>query len=147
MQRIGIFGFSVGGQIAIRAAAETDLIRAVFADEPGFVTIKDAPPPIATWEILLYTSNWIDYKGMQLWTGVQEPPGIVEVIDKLAPRPIILVATGGLGNRLIHHYYDLAKEPKTLWEIPEASHGESLSARPQEYEEKLVSFYENALLR
>jgi pimeloyl-ACP methyl ester carboxylesterase len=147
MNRIGIFGFSVGGQIAIRAAADMDTIQAVFADDPGFVTIKDAPPPHTIGERILYIINWFDYKGMQLWTGIQEPPGIVEIINKLAPRPLFLVATGGLGNRLIHHYYDLAKEPKTLWEIPEASHGKGLSTRPQEYEHKLVDFYKNALLR
>jgi len=146
LERIGIFGFSVGGQIAIRAAAETNLIQAVFADDPGFVTVNDAPPPTATWERLMYLVNWMDFKGMQLWTGAHEPAGIVEVISDISPRPLFLVATGGLGNRLIHHYYNLAKEPKTLWEIPEASHGSSLSVRPQEYEEKMVAFYENSLL-
>jgi pimeloyl-ACP methyl ester carboxylesterase len=147
MKRIGIFGFSVGGQIAIRAATETDLIQAVFTDDPGFVTIKDAPPPATTWERLMYTVNWLDYKGMQLWTGAKEPPGVVEVIKELSPRPLFLVASGGLGNRLMHHYYNLAEEPKTLWEILEASHGTSLSARPQEYEEKMVDFYESSLLK
>jgi pimeloyl-ACP methyl ester carboxylesterase len=146
-EHIGIFGFSIGGQIAIRVASEIGQIQAIFADDPGFVTVKDAPPPTTTWERLMYLTNWIDFKGMQLWTGVHEPPGVVEVINELSPRPLFLVATGGPGNRLMHHYYELAGEPKTLWEIPEATHGKSLTARPQEYEEKMVAFYENSLLK
>jgi hypothetical protein len=36
----------VGGQIAIGAAAQSDKIMAVVADDPGFVTMRDAPLPI-----------------------------------------------------------------------------------------------------
>ncbi len=147
MEHIGIFGFSVGGQIAIRAAARTDQIKAVFVDDPGYVTIKDAPPPTSNLLRLLYMINWLDYKGMQLWTGAQEPPGVIEAIGVISPRPLFLAASGGLGNSLMHHYYEYAKEPKSFWEIPEASHGKSFTARPQEYEEKMVDFFENALLR
>jgi len=147
MNRIGIFGFSVGGQIAIRATSELELIQAVFADDPGFVTIKDAPPPSTTWENLLYAVNWLDYKGMQIWTGAQEPLGVVEVIGSISPRPLFLVETGGPGKRLIQHYFELANDPKTLWIIPEASHGNSLTAHPQEYEGKMVSFFDRYLLR
>jgi dipeptidyl aminopeptidase/acylaminoacyl peptidase len=43
-ERIGILGFSLGGQIALRAAAAMDDIKAVVGEEPGFVTLRDVPP-------------------------------------------------------------------------------------------------------
>ncbi len=147
LERIGVFGFSVGGQIAIRAAAETNDLRAIIADDPGFVTVADAPSPANASEKLTYLVNWLDVKGMQLATGASQPPGVAQVIGDISPRPLLLISTGtGLGSRLAKHYYQLAGEPKTLWEIPETYHGGGLIARPGEYETQMVTFFDQFLL-
>ena len=147
-ERIGILGFSIGGQIALRAAAQSDRLKAVVADDPGFVKIEDAPPPTSLYERVLYLVNWIDTRGIELRTGVTAPPGVVEVIDDIAPQPLLLIATGqDLGRRLVRHFYDRAHMPKMLWEIPEASHGEQFAARPEEYEQRVVAFFDQALLK
>ncbi len=146
--RIGILGFSIGGQVAIRATAENNAIRAVVADDPGFVRIEDAPPLISWYENVVYAVNWIDNRGVELRTGVPAPPGIVPVVGKIAPRPILFIATGQAeGYRLVKHFYDLAGEPKSFWQIPEAAHGEQVGLRPQEYEYKISSFFDAALLK
>ncbi len=145
--RIGILGFSIGGQIAIRAAAQNQRLKAVIADDPGFVTGDDAPPPASFTEWPIYAMTWVDCKGIELRTGVTPPPGVVRVIGQIAPRPLLLIATGqDMGYRLIQHYYDLAGEPKTLWQIPETYHGGELSARPQEYAQRVTAFFDQALL-
>ncbi|MEW5873105.1 MAG: alpha/beta fold hydrolase [Chloroflexota bacterium] len=147
--RIGIFGFSVGGQIAIRAAAQDQRLSAIFADDPGFITIQDAPPPTNNLERAVYAMNWVDTKGMQIATGfIPQPPLVSQVIGSLSPRPLFLVATGAFpaNARMGQHYYDLAGEPKTLWVIPEAGHGGTFSARPEEYAAKLQEFFDQALL-
>jgi hypothetical protein len=46
----------------------------------------------------------------------------------------------------LHHHLDAAHEPKELWIIPEAGHIGGLSARPQEYEERVVGFFDQWLL-
>ena len=146
-ERIGILGFSIGGQIALRAAAQSDRLKAVVGDDPGFVKIEDAPPPTSLSERLIYLVNWVDTKGIELHTGVAAPPGVVEVIGDIAPRPLFLIDTGqGMGRRLIRHFYDRARMPKTLWEIPEASHGGQFAARPEEYEQRVVAFFGQALM-
>jgi len=43
--------------------------------------------------------------------------------------------------------YELAGEPKTLWEIPETYHGGQFNARPAEYEAKMVEFFDTYLLQ
>lgn len=145
--RSGILGFSVGGQIALRAAAETQRIQAVVADDPGFVTVRDAPPPATIGERLIYIVNLVDAWGVSLRTGIRPPSGVPQAIDKIAPRPILFISTGqGLAQRLIRHYYSLAGEPKSLWEIPETHHGGQVRARPEEYEQKVVEFFSSTLL-
>ena len=43
-------------------------------------------------------------------------------------------------------FYAAAREPKALWEIPEAGHVGGIDARPQEYERRVVGFFDDALL-
>jgi len=148
-KRIGIYGFSVGGQVALRAAAEMDAFRAVAVDGPGLVTVRDAPPTESFGERLIYVVNRIDNLGVQLRTGLRPPRGVAEVIGDISPRPLFLIATGlddDLGRRLAEHYYDLAGEPKTLWVLPEATHNTVFESRPEEFEQRIVAFFTQALL-
>ncbi len=145
--RIGILGFSIGGQIAIRATAEYKQIQAVIADDPGFVTVDDAPAPVNTQDRLLYLVSWVDARGVSLWTGIPIPAGVPEAITNISPRPIMFIDTGqSEGQALIRHFYEVADEPKLLWEIPETYHGGQFEARPLEYEEKMIEFFDVALL-
>jgi hypothetical protein len=44
-------------------------------------------------------------------------------------------------------YYRLAGEPKQIWKIPDARHIQGITAHPKEYERRVVSFFDDALLR
>jgi fermentation-respiration switch protein FrsA (DUF1100 family) len=145
--RVGILGFSVGGQVALRAAAQADEIAAVVAEEPGLARCQDIPELVSLDERLTALSYWLGFKGIAWRTGVPPPSAVVAVIGDIAPRPILLIATGqDVGLRLVKHYYARAGEPKTLWEIPETGHGIGSVAHPVEYEERVVSFFNQALL-
>jgi pimeloyl-ACP methyl ester carboxylesterase len=145
--RIGILGFSIGGQIAIRAAAEYAQIKVIIADDPGFVTIEDAPAPTNYSLQFTHLVSWVDSRIISLLTGIPIPPGVTEVMGDISPRPIMFITTGqARGRDLVRHYYQAADEPKELWEIPETFHGGQFEARPVEYEEKMIDFFNKALL-
>jgi pimeloyl-ACP methyl ester carboxylesterase len=146
--RIGILGFSIGGQIALRAAAENENIRAIIADDPGYVSIDDAPPAVSASEKFAYFVAWVDDRGVSLWSGVPIPAGIPEILPQIAPRPIFFIDTGqGGGRKFVRYLYELADDPKTLWEIPETYHGGQFNARPDEYEAKMIEFFDTYLLQ
>jgi len=42
-------------------------------------------------------------------------------------------------------YHRAAREPKTLWEIPESKHTGGLTARPEEYQRRVTRFFDRAL--
>lgn len=147
-ERIGIMGFSLGGQVAIRAAAELEAITAVAADGPGDATAKDFPRETGDdWFSVI--TVWLVGKGITLRTGIPTPRSVSETVADIAPRPLFLISSGQTGGnieqRMVGRYFRLAGEPKTLWEIPEAAHGGGLVARPEEYADRLVQFFDEAL--
>jgi fermentation-respiration switch protein FrsA (DUF1100 family) len=145
--RIGILGFSIGGQIALRAAAEYENIAAVIADDPAYVTIDDAPPASHGREKFAYFVSWVDGRGVSLWSGVPIPEGVPEILPAISPRPIFFIATGkGGGMKYARSLYELAGEPKSLWEIPDTYHGGQFNARPEEYAAKMLEFFDTYLL-
>jgi pimeloyl-ACP methyl ester carboxylesterase len=148
-EHIAIFGFSVGGQVALRAAAQIDEIEAVIADGPGIINNLDAPEPTNAYEVALHVGEVIVNKGTEWRTGVAEPTAVIEEIGNIAPKPLLLIATGseqGGEYRIVTAYYEAANEPKMLWTIPEAHHGAGLRAQPDEYPEKVLQFLEEAFL-
>lgn len=148
-QRIGVFGFSIGGQIAVRAAAELESIQAVVSDGTGMVDNRDSPSPDSFEQGLFYIGNFIVFKGTALRSGLRTPDSVREIIGDIAPQPILLIAggnEGGIERQINEAYFELAQEPKTLWVIPEAGHGKGLSVRPEEYKEHILTFFDEALL-
>jgi hypothetical protein len=59
----------------------------------------------------------------------------------------VYAGNGQGGEDLNPAYFDAADEPKTLWEIPEAGHTGGLETRPDEYEQRVVAFFDQALLQ
>jgi len=145
-KRIGALGFSAGGVIVIRGAARDERIRAIVS-EGGFHDLKQhivhnqAPPmrQLLEWQVL--TFYWLD-------TGVN-PAAVSPVTDigRISPRPVLLVygeheAERG-GAQLL---YNAAREPKDLWIVPGAGHGGYINAIPQEYEQRIIAFFDKALI-
>lgn len=144
---IGVMGVSVGGMLAIQAAARHASIRAVAADGPILGTVDDLPPPAGAldrfWRYPLekYYQTAIDWL-----TRCPRPPSNVIALARLARRPILLISTGrGLEQRMTRFLYDAAPGPKQLWEIPGAAHATGWAAEPEAYARKLVGFFDRAL--
>jgi len=147
-ERIGGIGLSVGGELLLQAAAETDELKAVVSEGAGVRSAREA----------LLASGGAERLGLPFWlvtTGATAvfdnqlpPPSLKDLVGEIAPRPIFLIYAGHGqgGEELSADYYEAAGEPKTLWEIPEAGHTGGLSARPEEYERRVVAFFDDALL-
>ena len=77
------------------------------------------------------------------------PPNLKDLVGRIAPRPVFLIyATQGQGGeqQLNPVFYASAGEPKQLWGIPGSAHTGGISVRPKEYEQRVVSFFDRALL-
>jgi pimeloyl-ACP methyl ester carboxylesterase len=146
MNQIGILGCSVGGQIALRAAAAYPEIAAVIADGPSMAVASDLPPPASLFDWLSLIPNRVYDRRLSDLSGVPIPPGITAIIGQIAPRPLLLIAGGtsvgaaGSEAGLVGHYLNFAGDNATLWVIDDAVHCDGPVVQPQAYRQRMLDF-------
>ncbi len=145
--RVGVLGVSVGGMLAIQAAARNAFIRTAVADGPLLGTVDDLPPPRGWFERLWRFPRERGYQRAIDWFAPgPRPPANTQALARLAGRPVLLISTGrGLEQRLTRHFYAAAAEPKTLYEIPDAAHAAGWVVEPAAYAHQLLTFFAPAL--
>src|SRR5258706_6371460 len=142
--RIGVYGCSVGGAIGLAAAAGNQAISAVATDAPSPLTFDETYSPAGdpAWAVNLpiYT---LYYHFVALRAWALPPISTGQAIPQIAPRPLLLISTRP-GRQLarINRLFESAGEPKQHWNIPETGHCGGPSARPEEYEQHLVDFFD-----
>jgi hypothetical protein len=148
-ERIGGLGLSVGGELMIQAAAETGALKAVASEGAGIRSLRESleAPSAEKWLGAPFFA--VRDAGVAVFSNHAPPPNLEELVTRIAPRPLLLVYTpkGQGGERELNPvYFRAAGEPKTLWPIPGASHMGGISAQPDEYERRVVGFFDDALL-
>jgi fermentation-respiration switch protein FrsA (DUF1100 family) len=77
------------------------------------------------------------------------PPASLETLsEKIAPTPVFFIyAVPGQGGEaeLTETFYRAAREPKDIWLVPGAEHTGGIEAQPEEYERRVVGFFDDAL--
>ena len=81
-------------------------------------------------------------------TGDAPPPSLRDLVGEISPRPLFLIyATNGQGGEDLNQlYFEAAGEPKEIWEITTGGHTGGFEAEPEEYERRVLAFFESALL-
>jgi pimeloyl-ACP methyl ester carboxylesterase len=146
-ERIGVLGLSAGAGAALQAAAETDEIAAVVAEGARWPTFRDWVVTSEPSDYIWMPTMWLMYKFGEVALGIQDPMPLSEATSHIAPTPMLLIAAEG-DIALNQACFDAADEPKTLWSRSEPGHRiDALFAHPEEYEERVIGFLDQALLQ
>ena len=146
MNRIGISGFSTGGATSIMSGARYPQIKAVVA-EGGYYDFHELIGDEANryWFGGLYAfgANLSYQLALGMPMTVLSP---VSVIDQIAPRPLLLIY-GTHEPSLPGARKQIAAAGKNaeLWEVPQGTHGSYWIHAPEEYEQRVITFFDAAL--
>jgi hypothetical protein len=151
-RRIGGVGLSVGGEMMIEAAAKDRRLAAVVSEGAGaraFSDSMDVPGGDPVGRALAAVVNGVRTGAVSVFANQTPPRHLADLAGRIAPRPLMLVAAPNSkhGEELNRDYYRAAGQPKALWEIPESRHVGGIVARPAEYEQRVVGFFDRALRR
>ena len=141
--RIGGIGLSVGGELMLETAAETDQLKAVVSDGAGIRSVREAS---MQWDAV---PIWASITAATaVFSDDSPPPSLNDLVDGISPRAVFFIYAkhGQGGESLSQDFYESAGEPKAVWEVPVGGHVGGAEALPREYERRMVGFFDDALL-
>ena len=144
-QKIGALGVSLGAQAALYGALKTDCIRALALDGLGPATLSDHGRPDSLRRWISYPFHWMYYRMYEFMIAGKNT-SVVEAIGKLAPRPILLIAGGEEDMHFNRIFFQAAKEPKELWELPQAEHNSAILLDSHAYTQRVAGFFDKVFL-
>ena len=130
----------------LEAAAENPDLRAVVSEGAGERSIRETLlfGPAA---FLTIPQQAVLTTAVAVFSGDEPPPALDDAASGIAPGATFLIygEQGQPGEELNIDYFEAAKEPKELWEVPGAGRTGGIDARPAEYERRVTSFFEQHL--
>lgn len=153
VRHLDALGVSMGGAIALQSAAVEPRIEAVVAEDP-FASLREVSYDYAG----LHFSSLL---GMTLFrpapimalAALEKAGGFnpddVSPEKAVAERPFPVLLICGTRDRTIpcrhaEQIYRAATGPKELWVVEGAQHASALGRAPQEYEDRVIRFFERA---
>ncbi len=149
VDRVGVFGQSMGGEQAITLAAADERISAVVAEGAGIRTLGDtlSLPDPAIAKAITFPFNWLMMTTTDLLGDASPPIALEDAVRTIAPRPLLLISSGTAQEQEANRVYAEAGGTRVqLWELPNASHIGGLAAEPAEYQRRVITFLDAALL-
>jgi alpha-beta hydrolase superfamily lysophospholipase len=138
--RVGLYGFSLGGFIALQGAVDDPRIAAVATmaaptDLMGHLPFEyESSGPAAVWGATL---------AIRFLGGHADAPQPRETVARIAPRPLLVM--NGTLDRVVspdaaRDLVERAGDPKTLWILPDVGHTEVMGSVPANGE-RLLAFF------
>jgi uncharacterized protein len=144
--RIGGLGLSVGGEAFLQTAAETKALGAVVSEGAGYRSVRENALRMNLRKVPEVVFTGVMTAGMALFSNRLPPPNLKTLVGQIESTPVFFIyATKGAGGEDNNpDYYATTPGPKQIWKI-DTSHTHGLSARPVEYERRVVGFFDRTL--
>ena len=141
--KIAGFGTSLGGEVLLEAAARDARLRAIVSD--GAARPQDAAD-VNHAALTERTMTWLFLQAVRGISGTRLAPSLNGLVARIAPRPVLLIASGAPGEIAANRVYRARGGPAfELWELPRVGHTAGLGDRPADYERRTTSFLDRAL--
>ena len=147
--RIGALGLSGGAEALIESAARREDLRAVVAEGAGTRAYGDPLdlPGAGKWVSLPNTT--VMFAAAQVLSGWPQVRSDGDFVGVGRPGRVLLIAAGkgvGAERQLNRIWADRAPGSVQLWELPEGKHTGALDEEPEEYERRVIGFFDRRLL-
>jgi dienelactone hydrolase len=146
--RIGGIGLSVGGEMMMEAAAESGALKAIMSEGGSGRSVRDIwANPDRKWPELL--GNGVATAATALFTDNLPPRSLRSLAPKIQGASFFVYGEQGqpVEKPANDAFYAEARGPKEIWEVPGSGHMKGIEAQPQEYDRRVVAFFDRALLK
>jgi alpha/beta superfamily hydrolase len=148
--RIGAFGASMGGEVAIGALGADKRLRAVVAEGATNRVAGDWSWLADSYGMrgrLQQTVNRVTYAVTDLLTAAHPPATLRASVLRAAPRPVLLIAAGDVPDEATagESIRSAAPGSVAVWVAEGADHTGALRSQPAEWERRVIEFFDGVL--
>lgn len=138
---IVLYGQSLGGAVLLRAFAEVPDRKRVRA-----VVIEGSFPNYKRMARRVLSRSWLTWLFQPLgYLVVSNEYSPEEFISQVSPTPLLVIhGTADEGVEYVNgqEIFELARDPKTFWEVSEGRHLDTMTRKEEGYREKFTTFLE-----
>jgi dienelactone hydrolase len=146
-ERIGGVGLSVGGEMMIEAAAESTALEAIVSEGASGRSVRDVRANGGgSWDELL--SYGVMTAATALFTDNVAPAPLRSLVPKMSAAAFFIYGENGqpVEEGANVGFYEATRGPREIWEVPGSGHMKAIEAQPEEYERRIVAFFDRTLL-
>ena len=145
---IGGLGLSLGGEVLLGAASEYPELAAIAADGATQRSVEELRALPSERPLYRNFTARVMYATVQLITGDDPPKPLLNSIIEAEWTEILLIAGGSEALEVDFNelFAETVGERAALWVAPDASHTGSFRRYPDEYEQRVIAFFDAALL-
>jgi dienelactone hydrolase len=146
--RIGAIGMSVGGEQAISAAGVDHRLRAVVsegASARGARDEGDRAEGSGGW--LIRYIDWVTRNAAALMTAADQPTPLRDSLAALDGQRALIISAGTRPQEVAaaEEFRRSAPDAVEVWIAPDASHTGAYTTHPDEWEDRVITFLDDAL--
>ena len=146
---IGGLGLSVGGEVMMEHAARSDDLAGVVVEGMGSRSIKESLELSGGIRIAELVTAPLMTSSLVVFTDQAPPPNLVDLSEGLGPAQALIVwgEDGQPAEKVLGPTYaEAAGDAASSWEVPGAGHTGGIDAAPEEYERRVIAFFDSTLL-
>ncbi len=133
----------------IRAAADSAALKAVVVEGASGQPVRDGLANGDRFDALL--GGAVNTAVVAVFTNNLPPPSLRSQVSGIAPNSVFFIfgehGQGGTEKSPNQQFYAEAREPKQIWQVPGGQHIAGITTQPEEYERRVIDFFDAALLR
>ncbi len=148
VDQIGGLGLSMGGEVLLGAVSEAPALRAVVADGATRRSTQELLALPSERPLVRNFTARVMFAAVQLLGGGKPPKPLLESMLEAEPASFLFIAGGAEEMEIAFNelFVETLGERAELWIAPEAAHTGALGRYPDEYEQRVVDFFDRVLL-
>lgn len=145
---IGGLGVSLGGEVLLGATSHYPIIRAVVADGATYRSVNEYTTLPANRPLYRnFTQHVFSFMVTVLSGDIQPEPPLLESIQVADNTSFLFIAAGNEDSEVAYnHLFHETMPDSSLWIIPDVGHTGGFNHIPDEYEDRVIGFFNQVLL-
>ncbi len=149
VEEIGGLGTSMGGQTLLGAASTYPEIKAIISDGATHRSFEDYLALPFHRNLIRSWHYYIMYTSLRIFTKHTPPIQMLDSMKNAEITKFLLIAGGKVKEEIKYNtcFYNAVADRADLWIAPNAEHISACYHYPEEYEKRVVDFFNNTLFK